>query len=120
MEDGEDIQELSERNRERKDKRAANKLVREAESRGSPALEVETPRGGRKTTKKGKAKADPVFDATPLSGKRKRGGMKSMSVTPSINNDEDDEERDFVSFVIASRLTRCSTFPTETSQDESC
>lgn len=37
------------------------------------------------------------FDTGSISGKRKRGGMKSMSVTPSINDDED-EERDMVSF----------------------
>ncbi|CAL1697367.1 unnamed protein product [Somion occarium] len=92
LEEGEDIQELSERNRERKDRRATNKLLREAESRGSPALEVETPRGSRKA-KKGKAKAEPAFDAVAVGGKRKRGGMKSMSVTPSIN-EEEDEERD--------------------------
>ena len=94
---------MRERTRERKDKRAANKLIREAESRGSPALEVDTPRGSRKS-KKGKAKAEPVFDNTPISVKRKRGGMKSMSVTPSIH-DDDDEERDTVSIRSARKLT---------------
>ncbi|KAL4254551.1 Swr1 complex component [Abortiporus biennis] len=90
LEDGEDITELSEQFRERKEKRAANKLLRETDSRGSPALEVETPRG-RKGGKKGKAKMnDLAFDAIPASGKRKRG-MKSMSVTPSINEDDEDE-----------------------------
>jgi len=45
---------------------------------------------GRK--RKGKAKA---VEETPIGGKRKRG-MKSMSVTPSIAGDEEDEERDQV------------------------
>ncbi|KAI0079061.1 hypothetical protein K474DRAFT_1659535 [Panus rudis PR-1116 ss-1] len=93
LEDGEDIEELSERHREKRDRRAANKLAREAESRNSPIPEIDTPRGGRKG-KKGKAKAiDPPFETMPT-GKRKRGGMKSMSVTPSINNDDDEEEEE--------------------------
>ena len=38
---------------------------------------------------------DQGIDLSAASGKRKRG-MKSMSVTPSINNDEDDDDRDAV------------------------
>ncbi len=104
LEDGEDIQELSERAREKKDKRAANKLIRESESRNSPALvETETPRGRK--GKKGKGKlVDPPFDTGSASGKRKRGGLKSMSVTPSIN-DDDDEERDTVCDVWRYRIS---------------
>lgn len=37
-----------------------------------------------------------LYDATPSNGKRKRG--KAMSVTPSLNGD-DDEDRDAVCFV---------------------
>lgn len=71
----------------------ANKLLKETDSRGSPALEIDTPRGRK--GKKGKGKATDLSFDIPVSGKRKRG-MKSMSVTPSVN-DDDDEERDTVS-----------------------
>ena len=94
MEEGEDIQELSARALEKKERRAQNKLLKEADSIGSPASEFETPRGGRKN-KKGKSKM-PEFDPIPMSGKRKRGGGKSTSMTPSII-DDDDDDRDTVS-----------------------
>ena len=93
LEDGEDIQELSARALEKKERRAASKIVREAESVGSPAPEIDTPRNRK--GKKGKAKM-PEFEATPASSKRKRGGGKSTSMTPSLM-DDDDEERDTVS-----------------------
>ncbi|KAL0945551.1 hypothetical protein HGRIS_014712 [Hohenbuehelia grisea] len=86
LEEGEDIQELTERERERKDRRAANKLLKDVD-RSTPMSDTES--RGRKN-KKGKNKAMD-FDA-PVSGKRKRG-MKSMSVTPSIQ-DEDEDDRD--------------------------
>ncbi|KAI0825398.1 SNF2 family N-terminal domain-containing protein [Trametes gibbosa] len=89
LEDGDDIQELSERAREKKERRATTKLVKQTESVGSPVPEFETPRN-RKSAKKGKAKAE--LDV-PASTKRKRGGGKSTSMTPSFI-EEDDEERD--------------------------
>ncbi|TCD61184.1 hypothetical protein EIP91_008809 [Steccherinum ochraceum] len=88
LEDGEDLQELSQRAIEKKERRAANKLLKETDSRDSPALEIDTPRGRKGKKGKGKA-ADLSFDI-PASGKRKRG-MKSMSVTPSINDDDEDD-----------------------------
>ncbi len=91
LEEGEDIQELSERARDKKERRATNKLVRQAESIGSPVPEFESPRP-RKSNKKGKAKAELEV---PASSKRKRGGGKSTSMTPSII-EEDDDERDAV------------------------
>ena len=88
LEEGEDIQELSERARAQKEKRVANKLLKEIDSRNSPAFD-DTPRGRK--AKKGKVKAiDSPFD-TPSNGKRKRG--KALSVTPSIDGDEP-EDRD--------------------------
>lgn len=91
LEDGEDIQELSERARATKERRATNKLLKEVDSRNSPAFDEETPRGRK--NKKGKGKAiDSPFD-TPSNGKRKRG--KAMSITPSLNGDDDDD-RDLV------------------------
>ncbi|KAL6305657.1 SNF2 family N-terminal domain-containing protein [Sparassis latifolia] len=86
LEEGEDIQELSERAREKKDRRTANRLLKEIDA--SPVPDLDAPRGRK--GKKGKGKAVDQ-DATPANGKRKRG-MKSMSITPS--NDDDDEERD--------------------------
>lgn len=69
-----------------------NKLVKEVESRNSPAFD-DTPRGRK--AKKGKIKAvEPSFDGTPSNGKRKRG--KAMSVTPSVD-EEEPEDRDTVS-----------------------
>lgn len=87
LEEGEDIQELSERTRK---SRATNKLLKDAEmsNRGTPVSDNDV--RGRKG-KKGKSKV-PDFDSGAGSGsKRKRGGMKSMSVTPSINGEDEDE-----------------------------
>ncbi|KAG6902971.1 hypothetical protein C0995_008544 [Termitomyces sp. Mi166 len=86
LEEGEDIQELSERTRDRKDRRAANKLLREADAsnRGTPASDVDS----RRKSKKGKSKAS---DYEPNTGSKRKRGQKSMSVTPSINGDDDDE-----------------------------
>lgn len=86
LEEGEDIQELTERARDRKDRRAANKLMKEDTSnRGTPVSDIES--RGRKN-KKGKAKAS---DYEPNTGSKRKRGMKSMSVTPSVNGDDDDE-----------------------------
>ncbi|KAH9921336.1 SNF2 family N-terminal domain-containing protein [Fomitopsis serialis] len=86
LEDGEDLQELADRTRERKASRAATKNIRDLDV-GSPAMD-DTPRVRK--GRKGKGKAD--GDVTPASNKRKRGA-KAMSVTPSIQDDEE-EERD--------------------------
>ncbi|TFK47940.1 hypothetical protein OE88DRAFT_1664908 [Heliocybe sulcata] len=90
LEDGEDIQEIADRNREKKDRRATNKLLREAEASG--AATPISDGGSRGRGRKGKSKLAELDFDTPTSGKRKRG-MKSMSVTPSING-EDEEDRD--------------------------
>ena len=88
LEEGEDLQELSERARANKERRAANKLLKEVDSRNSPAFDEETPRSRK--VKKGKSRAiDVIYDGTPSSSKRKRG--KAMSVTPSVVDDEDDD-----------------------------
>ena len=87
MEEGEDLQELSERAREKKERRMVTKLMKDAESsaRATPASDIDS--RGRKG-RKGKAKA--MDYELPASGKRKRGN-KSMSVTPSIADDDDDD-----------------------------
>lgn len=90
VEDGEDLQELADKARGKKDRRATNKILKESETPGRSTPASET--GGRKA-RKGKAKmAD--FEPSAAPGKRKRG-MKSMSVTPSVN-EEDEEDRDSV------------------------
>ncbi|RDB29065.1 Chromatin structure-remodeling complex subunit snf21 [Hypsizygus marmoreus] len=90
LEDGEDIQELAERARDRKDRRATNKLLKDAEAsgRGTPASDIDS-RGGRKG-KKGKGKVSD-FDASSGSKRKRITGIKSTSVTPSVNGDEDEE-----------------------------
>jgi ATP-dependent helicase STH1/SNF2 len=100
LEEGEDIQELAERVRDKKERRLNNKFLAAAETsgRGTPASDVEAGGRGRKG-KKGKAKMTPPdYDLTPT-GKRKRG-VKSTSVTPSINDDDDDDTRETVRAVI--------------------
>ncbi|KAF9808693.1 hypothetical protein IEO21_07780 [Rhodonia placenta] len=104
LEDGEDIQELAERARERNARRGATKSLKDIDSLGSPAAEIETPRGRKGRKGKGKAAAD--IDSTPANGKRKRG-VKAMSVTPSIQDDDDDEPRDS-----KRRKTKGSEIPT--------
>ena len=121
MEEGEDIQELSERAREKKERRAQNKLIKEAESVGSPGPDLDTPRGGRKNNKKGKGKvAAADFDiGTPVgNSKRKRGNGKSTSMTPSLVDVDEDDERDTVSCQQCVVLHVSLTIPSETSQDE--
>jgi hypothetical protein len=93
VEEGEDLEELSER--VRKKQQAANKLLKDTETfgRGTPASDDSR---GRKA-KKGKAKVgnDVGLSAT---GKRKRG-RKSLSVSPSVA-DEEDDDRDQVSVAV--------------------
>lgn len=93
MEEGEDLQELTDRARERKDRRITNKLFKDAEMshRGTPVSDVDTTRGRK--GKKGKGKA---ADYEPNAGSKRKRGMKSLSVTPSVNGD-DEEEPDQVS-----------------------
>ncbi|KAI9512303.1 SNF2 family N-terminal domain-containing protein [Russula earlei] len=83
LEEGEDIQQLSEQARLKQARRAA-KLE---SGTGTPVSE-----GGRGRGRKGKAKVNEV-DFEPMNGKRKRGMNKSMSVTPSVMDDEE-EDRD--------------------------
>ncbi|EGN94088.1 hypothetical protein SERLA73DRAFT_126110 [Serpula lacrymans var. lacrymans S7.3] len=94
VEEGEDLQELAERTRDRKDRRTVVR-VKETDTpvRGTPASENEG-RSSRKA-KKGKSKmAAPEYDPPAASNKRKRGGAKSMSVTPSMNDEDEDERGD--------------------------
>ncbi|CCL99639.1 uncharacterized protein FIBRA_01659 [Fibroporia radiculosa] len=103
LEDGEDLQELAERQRERNTRRGRN-----LDSLDSPAPEIETPRGRK--AKKGKGRTAVDQDTTPANGKRKRGA-KAMSVTPSIQGD-DDEERDTASLcILKRRKTKGSEIP---------
>ncbi|KAG1765996.1 SNF2 family N-terminal domain-containing protein [Suillus placidus] len=91
VEDGEDLQELVDRTRGKKERRAANKLLKEIDTpgRSTPASDVGV--GRKKKKGKGKMTAND-YDTPGVAGRRKRG-MKSMSVTPSVI-DDDDEERD--------------------------
>jgi ATP-dependent helicase STH1/SNF2 len=91
LEDGEDIEELAERTRDKKERRMQNKLLREESARGTPVSEGGDPRGRKK---KGKAKAND-YDTLPAGSKRKRG-LKSE--TPSMIDDDDDEDNGGVCF----------------------
>jgi len=87
VEDGEDLQELADRAREKKERRVTNKLIKESETPGRSTPASETDGRGRK--RKGKTKmAD--YEPPAVAGKRKRP-MKSMSVTPSVNEEEEDD-----------------------------
>ena len=93
LEEGEDLQELTDRARERKDRRVANKLLKDVEvsRRGTPISDVDTTRGRK--GKKGKGKA---ADYEHNAGSKRKRGIKSTSATPSVNGD-DEEEPDQVS-----------------------
>ena len=88
LEEGEDIQELSERAKDKKERRVQNKLLKEndASGRGTPASEVD---GRGRKPKKGKAKAIDYESTVPSGSKRKRG-IKSLSVTPEGDDEEED------------------------------
>ncbi|KAF6765924.1 SNF2-family ATP dependent chromatin remodeling factor snf21 [Ephemerocybe angulata] len=88
LEEGEDIEELAEKARDKKDRRLANKLMREESGRGTPVSETD---GRGRKNKKGKAKAND-YDSLPAGSKRKRG--KHQSETPSMMGDDDDDEQD--------------------------
>lgn len=85
LEEGEDLQELTERTREKKERRLNNKLLKEAEAsaRGTPVSDIDS---RSRKSKKGKNKVD---DAG--AGSKRKRGHKSMSVTPSIADDEEDD-----------------------------
>jgi len=89
LEDGEDLQDLVDRSRDKKDRRFANKLLKDhdASGRGTPISDTDS--RGRKA-KKGKSKMNGMDYDSPVGGKRKRG-MKSMSVTPSVDEGDDDD-----------------------------
>ena len=95
MEADEDLQDVIEKSREKAQRKAVNKLLREdgPSSRASPVTNE-----GRGRKKKGRPPKNPVVDDYEPSasgvGKRKRG-PKATSVTPSIA-DDDDEGRDSV------------------------
>ncbi|KAF8213753.1 SNF2 family N-terminal domain-containing protein [Mycena galopus ATCC 62051] len=73
LEDGEDLEELAERSR----KRGTNKLLRDAEASG---------------LEKGKSRMS-APDYEPSLGSKRKRGVKSNSVTPSVNEDDDDDRQ---------------------------
>jgi ATP-dependent helicase STH1/SNF2 len=89
LEDGEDLQELSERARDKKDRRSTSKFTKDTDisARGTPASDDTR---NRKNNKKGKTKSGDYETSLPAGSKRKRG-TKSSSVTPSIADDEDED-----------------------------
>ncbi|KAG7450799.1 uncharacterized protein BT62DRAFT_1045760 [Guyanagaster necrorhizus] len=86
LEDGEDLEELSERPRKT---RNIAKFMREGEAsgRGTPVSDLDSrSRKGRK----GKAKAQ---DYEPPIGSKRKRGVKAMSITPSAAGDDEDDDR---------------------------
>jgi len=91
LEEGEDLHELTERAKDKKDRRATNKLLKDTDVSGRATPNSDTEVRSRKV-KKGKGKMNaPDYEPTP--GAKRKRGLKSMSVTPSVH-DDDDEERD--------------------------
>lgn len=76
---------MSERAREKKERKPNNKHLKEAEAsiRGTPVSDVDS--RGRKS-KKGKNKID-----EGMAGSKRKRGQKSMSVTPSVADDEEED-----------------------------
>jgi hypothetical protein len=60
----------------------------------------------------------PDYEPSPANGKRKRG-MKSLSVTPSVV-DDDDDDRDSVRVLQLISQLKFDEEITETTQDEGC
>ncbi|KAJ7585616.1 SNF2-family ATP dependent chromatin remodeling factor snf21 [Mycena floridula] len=85
LEDGEDMEELSERASKRR-ATATNKFLNQASNRGTPVSDADS-RGRRGRKSKVKNEYD-----SPVNGKRKRGN-KSLSVTPSLDDDDDDHDQ---------------------------
>lgn len=83
------MQELSERARDKKDRRSTSKFAKDNDisARGTPASDDIR---NRKNNKKGKTKSGDYETSLPAGSKRKRG-TKSSSVTPSIADDEDED-----------------------------
>jgi ATP-dependent helicase STH1/SNF2 len=86
LEEGEDLEELTDRAR----RRGTNKLLRDAEAsgRGTPVSDSDS---RARKVKKGKSRMN-APDEPSLGNKRKRG-VKSMSVTPSVNEDDEDDRQ---------------------------
>ena len=96
LEEGEDIQELSERAKDKKERRVQNKLLKENDTsgRGTPASEVD---GRGRKPKKGKAKANDYENNGPSGSKRKRG-IKDLSVTTEEDDEDEGEGHNTVGF----------------------
>lgn len=90
LEDGEDIQELADRTREKKERRAQNKFLRDAEASGRNTPASDSVDGRGRKPKKGKAKANNDYE--PSIGSKRKRGMKSMSATPDVDDDNDDHD----------------------------
>ncbi|KAK7064785.1 chromatin structure-remodeling complex subunit snf21 [Favolaschia claudopus] len=85
LEDGEDLEELADRTRRRG---AASKLA-EASTRGTPVSDTDS--RGRKG-RKGKGRGG-GGDYEPALGSKRKRVIKSMSATPSVNEDDDDDRQ---------------------------
>ncbi|KAJ7151627.1 SNF2-family ATP dependent chromatin remodeling factor snf21 [Mycena filopes] len=87
LEDGEDLEELADRSR----KRGTNKLLRDAEAsgRGTPVSDSDS---RARKAKKGKSRMS-APDYEPSLGSKRKRGVKSMSVTPSVNEDDDEDRQ---------------------------
>lgn len=112
------MDEFAVRSRDKKDKRATNKLLKDAEASGRGTPISDTDSRGRKS-KKGKSKMNaPDYEPSPANGKRKRG-MKSLSVTPSVN-DDDDDDRDSVCVLQLIAQSKTNEEFVETAEDKGC
>lgn len=103
MEEGEDLSELTDRARDKKERRATNKLLKDAEASGRATPASDSDSRGRPKGKKGKGRLPiPDYEAVlPVGSKRKRG---KVSVTPSVNDEEEDEEREQVGSLLFSPI----------------
>ncbi|KAJ7039111.1 hypothetical protein C8F04DRAFT_1179081 [Mycena alexandri] len=88
LEDGEDLEELADRSRKQ---RGTNKLLRDAEAsgRGTPVSDSDS---RARKGKKGKSRMS-APDYEPSLGSKRERGVKSMSVTPSVNEDDDEDRQ---------------------------
>ncbi|KAJ7037489.1 hypothetical protein C8F04DRAFT_1257053 [Mycena alexandri] len=88
LEDGEDLEELADRSRKQ---RGMNKLLRDAEAsgRGTPVSDSDS---RARKGKKGKSRMS-APDYEPSLGSKRERGVKSMSVTPSVNEDDDEDRQ---------------------------
>jgi hypothetical protein len=116
LEEGEDIQELADRAREKKERRAQNKLLRDTEASGQNTPAFDSVDGRGRKPKKGKAKANNDYE--PAAGSKRKRGPKSVSATPDIEDDEEDHES-----VSGEKSLICYMFyldVSETAKDEDC